>query len=335
MFKIKFELNVYVNTDKCCDDNGAALVSKQIKRKEAPCGIMEYVKRKTAEFGEDHSYSTVQNYRTAARSLCAYAGHGTDVPLSQIDDNMIMGYQRWLQHRNICMNTVSCYLRSLRSVYKKAVDDGLTVDVSPFRHSFTGKETTIKRSLTEEDIRKIRFLHFRRGTRADLTRDLFMFSFCAQGMPFVDIAFLRLSQIKDDTLTYKRHKTGQQVTVNLLPCMMTIINKYARDDREYIFPIISASDEGTAYREYRDMLGKYNRVLKKIGRMAGVSCNLTSYSARHTWASIAFDKNVDLPVISKALGHTDTKTTMVYIKEINDRRLAEANEKILDSFGLF
>ena len=114
--------------------------------------------------------------------------------------------------------------------------------------------------------------------------------------------------------------------------MTDIIQKYANDDSDYLFPIIRSLDPKKAYRQYQVSLGVYNKKLKELSRMAGIKANLTSYVVRHTWASLAYEKNVDLSVISKALGHTDTQTTQIYIREINDERLATANRSLLSSF---
>ena len=147
-------------------------------------------------------------------------------------------------------------------------------------------------------------------------------------MPFVDIAFLRHSQICGNHLIYQRHKTGQRIVVPLESCMFEIINRY-RSDRDYVFPLIKSNDPSIAYHEYLIMLNRYNRSLKTLARKSGLNLRITSYTARHTWASVAYSSNVCLPIISKALGHTNPQTTLTYIKEINDKRLEEANREII------
>ena len=124
------------------------------------------------------------------------------------------------------------------------------------------------------------------------------------------------------------------VVVPLERCMVDIILKYDKTEGKYIFPILKSVDGIDVFRKYNELLRRYNSELKRLAKKADVNCNLTSYCVRHTWASVAYQQNVDLPVISKALGHTDTKTTMIYIRELNDNRLAEANDKILHSLGV-
>lgn len=113
--------------------------------------------------------------------------------------------------------------------------------------------------------------------------------------------------------------------------MQEIINRYEDSERDYVFPLLSTDNPQKAYDEYLLKLNRYNRALKQIAFRAGISRRLTSYVSRHSWASVAFSNNVDLPVISKALGHANPQNTLTYIKEINDDRLSKANREILKS----
>jgi integrase len=189
--------------------------------------------------------------------------------------------------------------------------------------------TTEKRAVPESVISQVKAVKLKRRSFMSLTRDLFLFSFYTRGMPFVDMAFLRKSQINDGVLTYDRHKTGQRVTVHLEPCMLEVISRYHNDDSTYVFPLLKSENPQKAYDEYLYKLNQYNHSLKRLAKIAGVKDRLTSYTPRHTWASVAYDSNVDLPVISKALGHSNTQTTLTYIKEINDSRLDDANRMIV------
>ena len=297
------------------------------------------------------SLSTQENYRTAVRSFIRFCG-GEDVRLSALDADTVRRYERWLQDRGVCPNTSSCYMRSLRAIYNKVAAKRLVKDKAPFKGVFTDNERAVKRSIGEKEIRKIKSLspgpspigrgeRGRRGAGSGASAaDFFLFSFYAMGMPFVDLAHLKRSQIKNGVLTYHRRKTGQQVRVKLEPCMIDILDKYATQESEYLFPILYKVEEGkdgkggkTVEVPYPSALNRYNRALKTLARQAGISVNLTSYVARHSWASIAYGRNIDLPVISKALGHTNTQTTLVYISEIDDRQLASANRKLLK--GIF
>ncbi|MBR2881703.1 MAG: site-specific integrase [Prevotella sp.] len=274
--------------------------------------------------------STIENYRTALRSLLAFTGNNR--LFAEIDSDVIDNYQNWLKEKGIGLNTISCYMRSLRTIYKSsALRKGIKAN-DAFRNAFTGNAKTIKRSLTIDDITKIKDLNLSEGSLLDTTRDLFLFSFYSFGMPFVDVAHLKKSQIEGDWLSYYRRKTGQLVKIPIEPCMMQIIHKYYNKERDYIFPIMTSSDKES--NNYRSKLTIYNRALKDLARIAGINCNITSYVVRHTWASVAFSHNVELSVISKALGHTNTETTMIYIREIDDERLKSASRLLLNGIGI-
>jgi len=155
-----------------------------------------------------------------------------------------------------------------------------------------------------------------------------LFSFCALGMPFVDLAFLKKSQVKDGYIDYRRHKTGQHIRVKIEPLMQEIIDKYARKDGLYLFPILTSSNHEEAMREYERQRSRYNRLLGELSKRLNLP-HLTSYVARHSWASIAYGQDVALPIITKAMGHTSTQTTLTYIREINDHRIEEANQRMI------
>jgi integrase len=167
----------------------------------------------------------------------------------------------------------------------------------------------------------------------------------------VDIAYLKASDIENGTIRYKRHKTKQPVTVTLVPEAKEIIRRYcninkgsedkgnkvngkkkSKDNAEaqnndyYIFGIINNSaDSTTAYKQYRSGLATQNRRLKKIGAELGLDLPLTTYIARHTWATLAQNNGVPTAVISRSLGHTSETTTRIYLGSMDTKVLAKYN----------
>lgn len=291
-------------------------------RAEADASLSNVINRQLQQMGTCRGVSTLNNYATATNSLRAYLQ--TDIPIRQVDENLVCGYERWLLQRGLCLNTVSCYMRSLRSLLA-AHDERLK---SAFTKVYTGTARTEKRSVALDAVRKLRLLSLPPGTFLELARDVFLFSFYAMGMPLVDVAYLRKSQMTDGGFSYCRRKTGQQVHVAIEPPMADIINRHAPQAAgPFVLPLLTSG----SHREYLTLLGRYNRALKRLARTTGVEGRLTSYVVRHTWASTAYRSNVDLPVISKALGHTNPQTTLTYIREIDDQRLFEANRQIINN----
>lgn len=270
---------------------------------------------------------TAYNYKTALRSLTAYNKDRPPI-MHEITYNFIDGYNKWLKKRGVTLNTISCYMRSLRSLYNSVIRQKRLHDKKPFRHISTRNHSTRKRSISNSEIRKIVALKLENKPSLEMTRDLFLFSFYAMGMPFVDMAHLEHGNIQGNYITYYRHKTGQMVCVRIENCMKKIIEKYSAYNRQRIFPIIER-DMNEDYRTYHDCLCKYNKLLKRLGKMAGLTENLTSYVARHTWADIAYRMSSDLQTVSTALGHTNTKTTRIYVHDFVNPKLYKINHKIL------
>ena len=325
MLRIKVDFHININIRK--EGHVVSERKSGLLHSDNTSLFSHYVEKQTVRLRQLGRYSTARNYQTALRSFLDFCGH-RQISFSDFNSTLVADYERWLKNK-VTLNTVSCYLRSLRAVYNKAVTEGLVVDKSPFSRSYTGYPKTEKRSVGIADIRKLSKLPLKQGTFACLVRDIFLFCIFACGMPFVDVAFLRKSQISDGYLTYHRKKTHQKIRIRLLPCAQSIINRYRSSDSDYVFPFLTRTDPEEAYKQYKEKLSYYNKVLKDIGKQAGIARKLTSYVSRHSWASLAYEQNTDVSVISKGLGHTSANTTYIYIKGIDDVRLDDANRKIV------
>lgn len=321
--KISIHFEIRVNIVKDVEHADKSVSCAETKQ-ALSVDFYEKMENEIEKLSHLRSLSTIENYRMALRSFREFQNSHPDD--KELDHALLKQYELWLRQRHVSLNTCSCYMRSLRSLATKIYGDDAK---SWFKEVYTGCDTTDKRAIDESDIAKLRGLKLKQKSFMSMVRDLFLFSFYALGMPFVDLAFLRKSQIADGKITYYRQKTGQRITIPIEPCMQDIINRYQSDNRDYVFPLLKSGDTLQCQKAYRTMLNRYNHTLKVLGERAGVSRRLTSYVARHTWASIAYQSNVDLSVISKALGHTNPQHTPVYIQQINDNRVNEAVRKIL------
>lgn len=164
----------------------------------------------------------------------------------------------------------------------------------------------------------------------DYARDVFLFSFYTRGMSFVDIAFLKKKDLQNGILSYRRHKTGQLLSIKWERPMQEIVDKYDTTDTPYLLPVIRNNGMDVR-KQYINEAHRINRNLKKIGVQLGLSIPLTTYVARHAWASIAKSKNVSLATISEAMGHDSENTTRIYLASLDTSAVDKANSLILKS----
>lgn len=244
-------------------------------------------------------------------------------------------YEHWLKGRGVKLNTISYYMRVLRAVYNKAVDKDLIPQKHPFRSVYTGIEKTQKRAVGVDVILKIKEFDLSYDQHLDYARDLFMFSFYLRGISFIDMAFLRKEDCRDGVITYNRKKTGQKLVIKMEPCMVQIIEKYKHlaEDTIYLLPIIRSDNPRSSQAQYYNALRYQNKQLKKVGILLQIpGLNLTSYVARHSWASIARSNEIPISIISESMGHTSEAVTRIYLQSLDQVKLDQANRKILSCF---
>lgn len=338
---VYFKLESERGESKDCNPSANAELGKRMTG-------WEWVNAEVGRMKAEGKFKTAANYLTAARSWTIFLGR-EDWQFSEINVSSTEKYQRWLSERGICLNTISAYMRALRVMYHRAMGSSdITYDQCstrvvtdawhqlPFANVFTGRAMTSGRSVTEKDIQQLYALTPASGSSLALARDIFLFSFYAMGMPFVDIAYLRKSNIKDGFILYARHKTGQPIRVAILAPMRTILERYSTSNSNFVFPILSEQEQSpeVLHRLYRKKLRQYNYSLRRLSGMLNVSHPLSSYVVRHSWASIAYQHHVDISLIGKALGHTKTSTTLLYIKSLFDPDLASVNQKLMQGLGL-
>lgn len=291
--------------------------------------FMESIIHQTQKQGKERKSET---YRSTLNSFRRFR-KGKDLLLHNINKSEISTYETYLKQRGCCMNTISFYMRNLRAVYNQAVDAHLTSQKKPFKHVYTGLCKTQKRALNLAHIKSIKSLDLSNRPSLEYARDLFLLSFYLRGISFVDMAYLEKKHLNNGTLTYLRKKTGQRLTIKWEPCMQQIISKYLLFRSPYLLPIIHPSHKDSR-REYLNASHQTNRNLKEIGRILNLPIPLTMYVARHSWASIAKEKNIPIGIISEGLGHDSEKTTLIYLSTLDTTRVDHANYLILHSLQM-
>lgn len=304
-------------------------LANEIQQLPTSQSVFMFFRQQIAKKEQMQCVGTKNNYTNAVNRFIEFRNQ-KDLTFSQMTADMMEMYQAWLWNRGVGQNTVSFYLRTLRTLHHKAVEAGQATTNDIFAHVQTANVRTAKRAISIKDIRNIEKLELQIGSSIDKARDLFLLSFYLRGMAFVDMAFLKKSDLKCGMVSYNRRKTHQNLNIEWIKPMQAIIDKYAEQtkDSPYMLPILTGK-ETSPYTQYRKVEYNTNYNLKKIGKMIGLKIPLTTYVARHTWASIALHMNIPIATISEGMGHNSYKTTQIYLESIDVATINEANKRII------
>ncbi|MEG1794131.1 MAG: site-specific integrase [Rikenellaceae bacterium] len=295
---------------------------------EDSCYLETYMSRIIIELTSHGHKGTAIAYQSAINKLKSFLGakHPT---FDDIDQKFVSDFEAFLKYEGAKGNTVNFYMRIIKAVYNRAFSEGVIIeDKRPFKLIHLCSVKTTKRAITKDIIKKIADLDLSNKPSIEMARDIFLFSFFTRGMPFVDCAFLTYANIVNGNIIYLRHKTNQKLQIKIEDPISRIIEKYRSSDC-YILPIIDAKNPRDPYLQYRTMLRSHNKRLKIIGEMVGLDTLLSSYVARHSWATIAKYQGIPVSVISEGLGHSSEKTTYTYLAAFDDKVINDANETII------
>ena len=264
-------------------------IAKEIQQLPSSQSVFAFFRQQIVKKEQMQCIGTKSNYVSAANRFMEFRGN-EDLAFSQMTSEMMEMYQAWLWNRGVGQNTVAFYLRTLRTLYNKAVEAGQAPPNDIFSHVQTANVRTAKRAITVKDIRKIEKLDLPRGSSLD---------------------------------------------IEWMKPMQAIIDKYAEQtkDSPYLLPILTGK-ESSPYTAYRKVEHNTNYNLKKIGEMVGLKIPLTTYVARHTWASIALHMNIPIATISEGMGHNSFKTTQIYLQSLDMATINEANARIIRKIRL-
>ena len=270
------------------------------------------------------------------RSIRTFRNHKMNFAFSDITVNWLEKYEAWLRDRGCAETTLGILFRTLRSVYNKAIQ-ARAVDKKayPFNTYKISKfnTSTKKRAITKDNVVKI--------IQADLSdkdyycrfsRDIFVFSYLCGGINFSDMANLMADNITDNRIEYKRQKTDKRITLPLHSDAMEIITNYADKERGYLFPILDKRVHKKPIQKHNrihKVIGKVNENLKEIADKLGLPIPLTTYVARHTFATVLKRSGVNIAIISESLGHSDLATTQIYLDSFENSQIDEAMKNLL------
>ena len=290
--------------------------------------LFNFIEKLIVKLQKNGQVRTSETYNCTLNSFKRFR-HGNDLYFVELDNDLLMSYEYFLKSEGLSMNTISFYMRRLRAIYNRAVEEGIAEQNNLFKKVYTSSEKTVKRAIPLKSIKRLKSLDLSYSTAKAFARDMFLFSFYTRGMSFVDIAYLQKKDLKNGVLNYRRKKTGQLLYVRCEPCMQEIIKRYeSATNSTYLLNIIK-DNKNDARKQYLNALTLINRSLKSIGKLIGLDKPLSMYVARHSWASIAKTEGISLSVISEGLGHNSESTTQIYLASLDSAVIDKANQKII------
>ena len=262
---------------------------------------------------------------------------GKDIPLKQITYQFLLDFEAHLLGTGVKVNSIGGYMRHLRAIINQAIsEDMLNQEDYPFKKFRIKKEKTAKRAISKDAILQIINCEVGDDPALQKSQDLFTFMFHTRGMNFVDLAHLRIQDVSEGRIIYRRQKTGKMYNIKLTDVAIEIIAFYSKHRNfhptDYVFPVIPSDVLGNKEKEWKRIVEarkQFNINLKRLAKLCGLHVNLTSYVIRHSWASIAKFSGIAPAVIGESLGHSDLKTTETYLAQFEHDILDKANDIIV------
>lgn len=276
-----------------------------------------------------NSYNTLRNFNK---------GKKLNYTFSHIDVPFCKKFEDWMRNKGNKDTTLSYQFRTLRATYNKAIEAKIVArEKNPFiEYKLSHFNTkTIKRALSKNDILKIINADCTNQSKLrQLTHDLFSFSYLCGGISFVDIANLTRQNIVEDRLIYQRQKTHGNINLLLSKEASTIIAKYStyQQEAEYLFPILHCKRHITPMQKsnrIHKICHQVNTELRAFAKELGITAEVTTYVARHSFATILKKSGVNIGIISQALGHQDIKTTQIYLSKFDNEQVDDAMKNLL------
>lgn len=303
-------------------------VNKPVKRKTVQEVFNQYIQ----ELESANRLRYADMYKCTMHSLIKFNKH-LDIPFSDMDTIWLKRYEVWLQSQGLAINTLGTRFRHLRVIYNFAIEEKIVKsEYYPFNSFKVSKlsQTTAKRSIQKDEILSI--LNYQGQTPLEcLAIDLFTFSYLAAGINFGDIARLTKDNILENRLIYIRKKTQKQIKVSLREQAIKLIQKYSMPDNPYLFPILSNfhKTEQQKVNRIHKIIAKVNKSLKEIGERLNIPIDLTTYVARHSFATVLKRSGVNTSLICEALGHSSERVTQIYLDSFGNDQMEDAMKNLL------
>ena len=292
-----------------------------------------YANEQVEELKKAHRFGTARSYKGVVSVLKEFCP-GKELQFLDINYKFLTQFETNHASKGNTPNGLSVYLRAIRAIYNKAIKSGI-IDKEhyPFEDYKIKSVPTEKRALEWSLLKKIINKKIKLDHDCFNARNYFVASYMMYGMNFTDMAFLKMTDIKDGRIQYRRRKTSKLYDIKLTPNLEKILKYYIENNNGlgFIFPIIKREELLLQDRDIMWARKCYNKRLKELATLCGVQQNLTSYVSRHSFATQAMLQEVPLNAISTMLGHSNLKTTEIYLKSLPTNILDDYNAKIMQT----
>jgi len=300
--------------------------------------VGEFYTELIKQFEKDNKTGNRLIYKGSMNSIKTFSKGRLNFLFSDIDIEWLNKYEKWLRNKGNKETTISLLFRTLRSAYNKAIETKCTKKTNyPFEEFKIGKfnVSTSKRAISKDEVIQIKQMDLSNEEfNVQFARNIFIFSYLCGGINFTDIANLKPENIYDNRLQYIRQKTGKKVSISITSEAKQIIENYSQVPAQtgYLFPILNEKIHVTALQKQNrihKILGKTDKGLKQIAELCKIRTNLTTYVARHSFATVLKKSGVNVSLISEALGHSDIATTQIYLDSFENEQIDAAMHYLL------
>lgn len=292
--------------------------------------FIQYGEHLVEELKSVRRFGTARSYKCTLKIMMTFAKK-KDIKFN-VNYGFLIKFEKFhLKKEGNNLNGLAAYLRTIRAIYNKGINDGcIEKEAYPFTKYKIKTTSTRKRALDISYIQKILLLDLNKKHELFHTRNYFLISFMLYGMTFMDMAFLKLEDIKNGRVIYQRKKTSKNYNIKIPDRLNNIFKFYMEDksQNEFIFPIILRDSPEKQYQDVIRKRAMYNDKLKKIAKICGIEQSLTSYVSRHSFATNAMLQNIPIQAISTMLGHSKLNTTQIYLKSLPNEILDDYNKNL-------
>lgn len=296
----------------------------------------------------NNSYSTASNYELSLKSLKAFILHTKNkeplrIAFLDITSDWLQKYESYMiNDLKRSRTTVSMYLRALRTVFNTVITEKeIDAEVYPFGKNKYQPPTvrSVKKSLSQNDLRKL-FDSKPKTVEQQKAKDFWFFSYACNGMNIKDIALLKNENIQEDKIIFYRAKTINTSKTDLKPVVVylndfskSVVSRYGNksiNKDEYVFPIISdKQSEITNHNKIKNFTKFINQNLKKLAILEGITSEISTYWARHSFATNSIRNGASMEFVMEALSHNNMKTTIGYFAGFEDKDKKEFMQKLM------